>query len=745
MEATENEAPPSPGAPMARTISINPSRTSTAAPGNYMSESLLLATPTSPGLLESVQSFASSDTVNASKFSSPNVTIRAAPSPLSRRRPTVDVPEREMYPFSPSRSHSVQDGLTSATRSPVSAGIVSGRDDLGFDVARCLAAPTAAVLVWSAGGGNGESAWATVLSDSTSRPLGCTASGGAGVSVSSQKLRRSRAWEEVELSDTDDARYGRGDLDDFVLASAHSCRSLTVLPRSAAVTPVETALSGRASTFFSPLLLSAGADWGGCGPRGEGAAEGMIEFLSFRRPGARECAACNSEIALGANFCSHCGARTGDGQSSPMLGFSPRSAGTSCVSLDGSNSATASSPLRLRGGGEGRSFLLPDRSPCSPAVIPLPTSGSPGPRRTAYRRFATIVGRDDERAILGAGATGEVLRAIDPVSGQQLAVKQIVVDPKDRHEVAAIRNELRLLPTLRHPNIVEYLGCSIERITRQERTSFTSIDVDMGDHTSDVVEARNDVDSDDGEGLSLRVCILMERMECGTLQQLLGEFPDGVSESAVRHYVSQLVDAVAYIHGRGLMHRDIKPANVLLSSDGVIKLSDFGSALSATSSVLREAPAEDSVLSSLTARPISTLEQRIAGTPAYMPPEALASAGKTGAELALYSRAQDIWAVGCVAHQLLTGTAPWSHLEASNPFALLLQIQKTYEEGDSFPIEPSLSPNAQSFCQLCFQSGPVGRTGAALLTNHPFVTDTVALSISLSNQCDPFSSTTPIE
>ncbi|XP_065029934.1 3-phosphoinositide-dependent protein kinase 1-like isoform X3 [Musa acuminata AAA Group] len=113
-----------------------------------------------------------------------------------------------------------------------------------------------------------------------------------------------------------------------------------------------------------------------------------------------------------------------------------------------------------------------------------------------------------------------------------------------------------------------------------------------------------------------------------------------LSEDEARFYAAEVVDALEYIHGVGLIHRDIKPENLLLTADGHIKIADFGSVK----------PTRDS---QMTVLPSSLNEKActFVGTAAYVPPEVLNSCPATFAN--------DLWALGCTLYQMLSGSSPF--------------------------------------------------------------------------------------
>uniref|UniRef100_A0A7N0UXP0 non-specific serine/threonine protein kinase n=1 Tax=Kalanchoe fedtschenkoi TaxID=63787 RepID=A0A7N0UXP0_KALFE len=92
-----------------------------------------------------------------------------------------------------------------------------------------------------------------------------------------------------------------------------------------------------------------------------------------------------------------------------------------------------------------------------------------------------------------------------------------------------------------------------------------------------------------------------------------------LSEDEARFYAAEVVDALEYIHSMGLIHRDIKPENLLLTSDGHIKIADFGSVR----------PMEDSHITVLPNAASDDKACTFVGTAAYVPPEVLNSSPAT--------------------------------------------------------------------------------------------------------------------
>ena len=148
--------------------------------------------------------------------------------------------------------------------------------------------------------------------------------------------------------------------------------------------------------------------------------------------------------------------------------------------------------------------------------------------------------------------------------------------------------------------------------------------------------------------------IAMELAEGGDLFDKV-EADAGLSQDIAHAYFTQLVNAVGYMHSRGIGHRDLKPENILLDADGNLKLADFGMATLFEYNGKR--------------KPAVTL----CGSPPYVAPEVLScgSHDKTKAKGYQADRA-DIWSCGVVLFVLLAGNTPWSkpvegHDEYSRP------------------------------------------------------------------------------
>ncbi|KAH0777669.1 hypothetical protein KY290_009080 [Solanum tuberosum] len=172
-----------------------------------------------------------------------------------------------------------------------------------------------------------------------------------------------------------------------------------------------------------------------------------------------------------------------------------------------------------------------------------------------------------------------------------------------------------------------------------------------------------------------------------------------LSEDEACFYAAEVVDALEYIHSMGLIHRDIKPENLLLTSDGHIKIADFGSVK----------PMQDSRITVLPNAASDDKACTFVGTAAYVPPEVLNSSPATFGN--------DLWALGCTLYQMLSGTSPFK--DASE----WLIFQRIIARDIRFPNY--FSNEARDIIDQLLDIDPSRRPGAgpdgyASLKNHPF-------------------------
>jgi len=191
--------------------------------------------------------------------------------------------------------------------------------------------------------------------------------------------------------------------------------------------------------------------------------------------------------------------------------------------------------------------------------------------------------------VIGSGKFSTVWKAVHLPTGKVVAVKKVqiyeIMDAKQRTDCI---NEVKLLQSLDHPNIIKYMDSFIE---------------------------------------NNELVITLDFCDCGDLGKLVKERSDvatPLTEGDLWSIFSQLCGAVQHMHAHRIMHRDIKPSNVFLSADGVVKLGDLGLSR---------------YFSSKTAQ-----AQSMVGTPYYMSPECIRGQP--------YEWSSDTWSLGCLLYEL---------------------------------------------------------------------------------------------
>ena len=247
---------------------------------------------------------------------------------------------------------------------------------------------------------------------------------------------------------------------------------------------------------------------------------------------------------------------------------------------------------------------------------------------------------------LGKGGIGIVYRAEDPRLGRNVAIKVLQEHAlQDAHAHSRFRQEARSLSRLLHPNIA---------------TLF-------------------DFDSHDGCDF-----IVLEYVPGETLAAMLmrGALP----ESRARAIALEVADALQFAHDEGIVHRDLKPGNIILTPRGRAKVLDFGLAR-----LLREEADKETV----------TREQSssgmLEGTFLYMSPEQV-SGGAVDART-------DIYALGVVLYEMLTGIRPYAGMEIAN---VLYQIVHARPRPVR-TVAPAVSSHLEGVVMRCLEKDPTLR------------------------------------
>jgi len=222
---------------------------------------------------------------------------------------------------------------------------------------------------------------------------------------------------------------------------------------------------------------------------------------------------------------------------------------------------------------------------------------------------------------------GEVYRATDTDLGRQVAIK-ILPDAfaQDPERVARFEREAKTLASVNHPNIAIIHGF--------EKSSGT-------------------------------YALVMEFVEGDDLSQRIARGPIPIDEALP--IAKQIAEALEAAHEQGIVHRDLKPANIKVRSDGTVKVLDFGLAKLAdtvASSLQPHGSPLPSLSPTITSPAMMTGVGMLLGTAAYMSPEQ--ARGRPA------DKRSDVWAFGCVLHEMLTGKRTFHADEVSDALAMVL-------------------------------------------------------------------------
>ena len=233
----------------------------------------------------------------------------------------------------------------------------------------------------------------------------------------------------------------------------------------------------------------------------------------------------------------------------------------------------------------------------------------------------TRIGVYEITSAIGAGGMGEVYQALDTRLGRHVAIKAlpdlVAADPE---RIARFEREAQVLASLNHPHIGAIYGIEV---------------ADAGKSRYLILEFV------DGESLAGRLA--------------RGALPFDEAVTLAR----QMVDALEAAHEKGIVHRDLKPANLMLTTEGQLKVLDFGLAR------VVDADPGASAANSPTLTFAATQVGVVLGTAAYMSPEQ--------AKGRVADRRSDVWAFGCVFFEMLSGKRVFDAEDISETLAAVLR------------------------------------------------------------------------
>uniref|UniRef100_A0A8C1PNN4 non-specific serine/threonine protein kinase n=1 Tax=Cyprinus carpio TaxID=7962 RepID=A0A8C1PNN4_CYPCA len=293
-----------------------------------------------------------------------------------------------------------------------------------------------------------------------------------------------------------------------------------------------------------------------------------------------------------------------------------------------------------------------------PGAYPPPSWGSASeqpPCRVSHEQFRAalqlVVNPGDPREYLdnflkiGEGSTGIVCIATEKHSGKQVAVKKMDLRKQQRREL--LFNEVVIMRDYHHENVVDMYNSYL---------------------------------------VSDELWVVMEFLEGGALTDIVTH--TRMNEEQIATVCLSVLKALSYLHTQGVIHRDIKSDSILLTSDGRIKLSDFGFC----AQVSKEVPKRKSLV----------------GTPYWMAPEVISRLP--------YGTEVDIWSLGIMVIEMVDGEPPYFN---EPPLQAMRRIR------DNLPPRLKDSHKVSSvlrvFLDLMLVREPSQRASALELLQHPFL------------------------
>lgn len=298
---------------------------------------------------------------------------------------------------------------------------------------------------------------------------------------------------------------------------------------------------------------------------------------------------------------------------------------------------------------------LPNREETSPDFVPS---------EQEHKRHIRYFGDYELLEEIARGGMGVVYRARQISLNRIVAVKMIVAGRLASPDLLQrFRTEAEAAASLEHPNIVP-----IYEIGEHEEQQYYS----------------------------------MRFIEAGSLSECITEFwvrsrtdrtcARAIANSAMRKWhvkatglISTVARAVHYAHQHGILHRDLKPSNIVLDGDGQPHVTDFG---------LAKILSHDQGL---------TQSMAIMGTPSYMAPEQASGQTKN------VSTAADIYSLGAIFYELLTGEPPFKGASGAN---LIRQVAEADPQRPRF-LNPVTDRDLETICLKCLEKDPNKRYGSA--------------------------------
>ena len=244
----------------------------------------------------------------------------------------------------------------------------------------------------------------------------------------------------------------------------------------------------------------------------------------------------------------------------------------------------------------------------------------------AAKLDSVLLGNFKLGGVVGKGAYGTVWSGTERRTGQPVAIKHIDRVFHNHSDALKVARELRLLRVLRHPNLIE-----VKSVLLPRRPSFF----------------------DD-------ICVVFELFETDVAQMIASPTP--YDETHRRWILFQVLRGLAHMHGAGVFHRDLKPANILVNANCTCKICDLG---------LARAKRPGKAMGDDLALWTDYIASRW-----YRAPELICCYDTS------YTAAVDLWAVGCIAAELLQRKVLFPGKSANAQLRLITDLLGAPTQGD---------------------------------------------------------------
>ncbi|BGP55403.1 hypothetical protein JCM8202_003730 [Rhodotorula sphaerocarpa] len=331
----------------------------------------------------------------------------------------------------------------------------------------------------------------------------------------------------------------------------------------------------------------------------------------------------------------------------------------------------------------------------APAAAP-PAAGSDKPKEGRRIRFS-VGTKYQVQEVIGEGAYGVVCSAIHRPSGQRVAIKKIA--PFD-HSMFALRTlrELKFLRFFAENQVSENLITVVDLIKPPSYDAFQE------------------------------VYLIQELMETDLHRVIRTQT---LSDDHVQYFVYQTLRALKALHSANVIHRDLKPSNLLLNANCDLKICDFGLARS----VATAEPAAGSETGFMT---------EYVATRWYRAPEIMLTDVAVSVLFRQYTKAVDVWSVGCICAEMLNGRPLFPGRDYHHQLTLILSVTGTPTADEFFRITsrrsrdylralplqqprsfaamyPDASPEAVDFLRCTLAFDPLKRMTVEEALEHPYL------------------------